>query len=63
MENKTKAMLNSWVSSETLSDSEKDGFVPKNSKKSTGRPKFNPKVSKNMQDPRGDFLWLFSGMR
>lgn len=63
MEKQTKAMLNSWVSSDSLTDKEKDGFVPKGKKESTGRPKFEPTVAKNMQDPRGDYLWLFSGMR
>jgi len=63
LERQTKAMLNSWVSSESLTDKEKDGFVPKGGKQNTGRPKFTPKTAKNMQDPRGDYLWLFSGMR
>lgn len=63
LEKQTKAMLNSWISSDNLSDKEKSGFVPKGKSESTGKPKFNPQISKNMQDPRGDYLWLFSGMR
>ncbi len=63
-----KAMLSSWT---TSSSSNKDphaydtGFVSKNNrnKKSTGKPKVNTKNSKNMQDPKGQYLWLFSGTR
>ena len=29
----------------------------------TPRPKFSPVVSKNMQDPTGKYMWLFSGSR
>ena len=69
LENQTKAMLKGWTmggnSNEPMADeaNRNTGFVPKNQKKSTGKPKFDPRVSKNMQDPTGEFLWLFSGMR
>jgi hypothetical protein len=48
------------------SDKEKGtGFVSKENrnKKATPKPKFNPIVSKNMQDPNGQYMWLFSGMK
>jgi len=63
LENQTKAMLKSWISSSSLNEKEKSGFVPKGTKESTGRPNFTPSIAKNMQDPKGEFLWLFSGMR
>ena len=63
LEKQSKAMLSSWVNTDTLDEKAKGGFVPKGKKENTGRPKFDPKVSKNMQDPNGDHLWLFSGMR
>lgn len=63
LESQAKAMLSSWISSDSLSEKEKDGFIPKGGTKTTGRPKFDSKTSKNMQDPRGDYLWLFSGMK
>jgi hypothetical protein len=64
-----KAMLNSWSTGSSVEDgvdgSYDGGFVSKNNKgkKTTKRPKFNPNVSKNMQDPSGDYMWLFSGTR
>jgi hypothetical protein len=63
-----KAMLNSWSvggTNEGKKESYDGGFVSKKNKgkKTAPRPKFNPNVSKNMQDPRGDYMWLFSGTR
>jgi len=64
-----KAMLNSWSTGSSVEDSVDGsydgGFVSKNNKgkKTAQRPKFNPNVSKNMQDPSGDYMWLFSGTR
>jgi hypothetical protein len=68
LENKTKAMLASWKvggSNNTPKDDYNTGFVPSNqrNKKALPKPKFKPQVSKNMQDPRGDYLWLFSGSK
>lgn len=61
----TKAMLSSWVMSSNVNTSNTGGFVPKelNGKSQLPKPNFSPTVSKNMQDPKGDYLWLFSGMK
>ena len=67
LKNQNKAILSSWsVGGGSSDDKEyKTGFVSKNNrnKKTTGKPKFNSSVSKNMQDPNGDYLWLFSGTK
>lgn len=68
LEKQTKAMLNSWV---MVGDSNGDdkyqgnNFVAKNmrNKESIPKPKFSETVRKNMQDPNGDYMWLFSGMK
>ncbi|NIQ16910.1 MAG: hypothetical protein GTO02_21755, partial [Candidatus Dadabacteria bacterium] len=56
----------SWVVSSSLSNNEEEtGFVPRGQRKtkSTGKPNFDPKTAKNMQDPTGKYLWLFSGTK
>jgi hypothetical protein len=68
LESQTKAILSAWqVGSANKSTEEtyNTGFVAKNQRKktTTGKPNFNSKVSKNMQDPRGEYLWLFSGLK
>lgn len=71
LKSKTKAMLAGWVMAGNGSQSEIDqennrnGFVSKanRGKKAAEKPKFSPTVSKNMQDPNGNYMWLFSGMR
>jgi hypothetical protein len=65
VQNQAKAMLKSWVvnGGKNTTDEYNTGFVPKGSKTPMNKPKFTPIVSKNMQDPKGDYLWLFSGMR
>jgi hypothetical protein len=69
LEKQTKAILNSWLvgaNPAQQSESEKGaGFVSKENrnKQATPKPKFNPIVSKNMQDPNGQYMWLFSGMK
>lgn len=63
--NQTKAILSSWkvgTSSRDNSDNYETGFVSKD-KKLQPKPRFNSRISKNMQDPNGDFLWLFSGSK
>lgn len=62
---KAKAMLAGWVMPKA-SDVDKyqgDGFVSKQNrgKKVTPAPNFTHNVSKNMQDPTGKYMWLFSG--
>jgi hypothetical protein len=66
LEKQTKAILNSWVNSTNLTTNENSrgtGFVPKNHKTALPKPNFSPMVSKNMQDPTGKYMWLFSGSK
>ena len=70
LEKQNKAILNSWVigNTKTLEQIELEkgsGFVSKNNRNKAAmpKPKFNPTVAKNMQDPTGQFLWLFSGTK
>ena len=70
LEKQNKAILNGWLVSNAVSQEQIElekgtGFVSKQNrnKVATPRPKFNPVVSKNMQDPTGQYMWLFSGMR
>jgi hypothetical protein len=61
-----KAILNSWSTGTNSDKGTYDGgFVSKNNKgtKTSVRPKFNSSTSKNMQDPNGDYMWLFSGTK
>jgi len=65
---KTKNMLGSWVMNSAdpvdLDVLSGNGFVPRGKKKDTGKPPtFNRNISRNMQDPEGKYLWLFSGTR
>jgi hypothetical protein len=70
----TKAILSSWISGADLPEKTIDGNIEKQfntgfvssanrGKKAHPRPRFSPEVAKNMQDPNGDHLWLFSGMK
>lgn len=70
LEKQTKAMLSSWVVGVSAVPQESDldrgtGFVSKENrhKKAAVKPKFSPIVSKNMQDPTGRYMWLFSGSK
>ncbi len=70
LEKQTKAMLNSWLGGANKHvpqiEAEKGaGFVPKDNrnKAATPKPNFSPIVSKNMQDPTGRYMWLFSGSK
>jgi hypothetical protein len=65
-----KAILNSWTTggqttAAIKNESYEGGFVSQNNKgkKTAPRPRFNPNVSKNMQDPHGQYMWLFSGTK
>lgn len=60
-----KAMLSSWKVGSSNTGDEEGGFVPANqrNKKALPKPKFSSQVSKNMQDPKGNYLWLFSGLK
>jgi hypothetical protein len=60
-----EAILSSWkVGTTSREDTEeyKTGYVGRN-KKLQPKPRFSSDVSRNMQDPNGDFLWLFSGTK
>jgi hypothetical protein len=62
-------MLSNWmVGSSQPIDVEKErgtGFSSKQGDNSVShtRPNFSPIVSKNMQDPTGQYAWLFRGIR
>jgi hypothetical protein len=60
--NKTKSMLSSWVV-----NSGNDGQnMPHEAASTTNKkntPNFDPQTAKNMQDPKGQYMWLFSGYR
>lgn len=70
IEKQTKAMLSSWVTNtasenNTMTPLPGDGFVSAANRNVVANkaPKFSPVVSKNMQDPTGKYMWLFSGSR
>jgi hypothetical protein len=68
LEKQSKAILSSWVVGGSASNNNNNsggGFVPGNmrNKAALPKPKFTKEVSKNMQDPKGDYLWLFSGTK
>lgn len=76
LEKQTKAMLNSWVGGAnepikssaqlTYEQNEKRNafvYIKDNVKVAAPKPKFSPVVAKNMQDPTGQYLWLFSGTK
>jgi hypothetical protein len=65
---KTKAMLGAWVMSggdSKIQGDQRENFVAKSDKgvKSIGKPNFSNKTSRNMQDPTGKYMWLFSGSK
>ena len=69
LEKQTKAMLSSWVAGTAENTATTpmpgDGFVSKGNRNVVANktPKFSPIVAKNMQDPTGKYMWLFSGSR
>ena len=66
LEKQTKAILDSWVvGTPTTTDNSRGGFVPKGNKGvgALPKPNFNQLNNRNIQDPSGEYLWLFSGMR
>lgn len=68
LERQTKAMLNGWMAAAPSAQPEVprgNGFVSQGNrhKAVTTPPKFSPIVSKNMQDPTGQYMWLFSGTK
>jgi hypothetical protein len=65
LEKQTKAMLNSWTSSASVSTNHSNQQQYQNGqvKKQIKKPNFSPVVAKNMQDPKGQYMWLFSGTK
>lgn len=69
LEKQTKAILNGWLAgtnTQTTIEAERGtGFVSNENRNKAAmpKPKFNPIVSKNMQDPTGKYMWLFSGSK
>jgi hypothetical protein len=69
LEQQNKAILNSWVSSggsnASTIENNSNGFVSiaNRNKQAFKKPNFSPLVSRNMQDPTGQYLWLFSGTK
>ena len=70
MEKQTKAILNSWtgggnIAKQIIEPERGTGFVSQADRNKTpiSKPKFSPIVSKNMQDPTGKYMWLFSGSK
>lgn len=69
LEKQTKAMLNSWVGSTNADPTPEpqrgNGFVSieNRNKVAAPKPNFSPIVAKNMQDPTGKYMWLFSGSK
>jgi len=60
--NKTKSMLSSWVVNSGNDGQDMPHGAASTSKKRE-TPYFDPQTSKNMQDPKGQYMWLFSGYR
>ena len=60
--NKTKSMLSSWVINSGNDGQDMPHGAASTSKKRE-TPNFDPQTSKNMQDPKGQYMWLFSGYR
>jgi len=70
LEKQNKAMLNGWLAGANTNPKTTDldkgtDFVSKQNRNkiATKKPNFNPIVSKNMQDPTGKYMWLFSGSK
>ena len=61
IEQKTRAMLASWVSFSTSGELKVADV--NNVNKNKNKPNFSPTVAKNMQDPKGEYMWLFGGFR
>jgi len=67
LEKQNKAMLSAWLggSSTTNTSDTRTAFVTNDNgvKKAHPKPKFNPYKTRNIQDPNGDYLWLFNGLK
>jgi hypothetical protein len=67
LEKQNKAMLNAWLggNSTTNTNNNRTAFVTNENgvKKAHPKPRFNPYKGNGLQDPNGDYLWLFNGMK
>ena len=70
LEKQNKAMLSAWLIGANTNPQQAElakgsGFVSNENrnKAAAAKPKFNPVVAKNMQDPTGQYMWLFSGSK
>jgi hypothetical protein len=67
LEGQTKAILSAWKvgAPDNNNNTSGTGFVSQKNrgKKANPKPKFKPELAKKMQDPKGDYLWLFSGTK
>ncbi len=61
LEKQTKAMLSSWVSS--ANNRPVTTSVDPETKRIVNKPNPNHIAYRNAQDPRGDYMWLFSGIK
>ena len=67
LEKQNKAILNSWIGNSnalTIKKTELErgsDFIDKNNKP-IPKPKFNHTIARNMQDPTGQYMWLFRGL-
>jgi hypothetical protein len=58
LEKQTKAILSSW-----MANTSQNNTTQKPNNNTTRKPNFSPMVAKNMQDPTGQYMWLFSGAK
>jgi hypothetical protein len=59
----TKAILSSWIVGGTDSSTSTITTIDPISNKKTTRINPNHSAYRNVQDPNGEYMWLFSGMR
>jgi hypothetical protein len=65
LEKQTKAILGSWIGINNQPEGNQDSAQRQQSNQRipNKKPNFSPIVSKNMQDPTGQYMWLFSGTK
>lgn len=71
LEKQTKAILGSWIginnqpegNQQNIDSPQRQQSNQSNQRIPNKKPNFSPIVSKNMQDPTGQYMWLFSGTK
>jgi len=64
LEKQAKAMLSSWkVNNGDSINNDNTGYVSKKGQKPLPKPNRNSLSGKNVQDPTGEYMWLFSGFK